>query len=134
MKFLGIDFGLKRIGLALSDSQGKVVLPFTTLKNSKGVENRIKKLVEERKIEAIVIGLPKDLKNNSTSMTQEVEKFAKKLKKILNIPIYFQDEKLTSFEAEERLKHAGIPLKKGKKIIDQLAAVEILEDFLNNHV
>ena len=132
MRYLGIDFGLKRIGLAITDSQGKVVLPLNTLKNDKNVLKNLKDLIEQRKVEAVVVGLPKDLNNRETEITKIVENFAKKLKKVINVPVLFHDERLTSFEAEQKLREAGIPIKKGKKYLDQLAATEILKSFLSS--
>ncbi len=134
MKYLGIDFGTKKIGLAISDSKGKVVLPLTTIPNNKNVFNYIKHLIQERQIDIIVVGLPQDVNNNFTLVTRQAQNFAKKLKKILSMPVITYNEKYTSFEAEEKLKDLGIPFKRGKKYIDQLAAVEILKDYLNNNI
>lgn len=132
MRYLGIDFGLKRIGLAISDKQGKMVFPYKTIikKDNEQLFSELQKIFIKEKIQAIVVGLPQGLNGEFTLSTRQVLNFIHRLNKISSLPVYTINESLSTEEANEKLKKAKVPPKKRKSILDQQAAVIILENFL----
>ncbi|ACV68418.1 Holliday junction resolvase RuvX [Desulfohalobium retbaense] len=132
MRYLGIDFGLKRVGLALSDSQATVVTPLATVQRStrQALFEELLAYIETYAIEAVVIGLPYDLEGTATLTTRQARNFGTSLARRIALPIYYVDEVLTSEFAGEALREAGVPRHKRKDLLDQHAAVAILESFL----
>jgi len=128
---LGLDVGSKRIGVALSDSLTRLPKPLQTLQVSDQIIENIIDLIKQQNASVLVIGLPRNLEGNSTDQTRSVELFARRLRAKIDIPVYFTDEAVTSVQAEAQLRARGRPYAKGD--IDALAAVFILEDFLNAH-
>lgn len=134
MRILGIDHGTVRIGLALSDDMGMFAHPLKTLDTSPTVEEEIATIVQQKRIEEIVIGMPLRMSGERGSAAGRVETFADRLRKVLpdDIRIAFVDERLTSSAAERSLGFEGKKLdREQKKLIDQVAAVAILQDYLN---
>ncbi len=131
MKYLAIDYGEKRIGLAICDDSETIASPLTVIKGPPGVIEKIRRTVEDEKIEAIILGLPLNMDDSEGPQAKLVRKFAAKLKKHIDIPIYFHDERLSSFDAQEKLTAAGFTRKKKKKHLDALAAAAILQSFLD---
>lgn len=133
MKYLAIDYGKVRTGLAVSDPGETCCFPKKTLL-MQGKERFFSELfhcIAEEKIDAIVIGLPLTNQGEDTETTRMVRNMASRLRHRSDLPLYYMEEYLSSAEAEKRLKAAG---KKGKEItqlVDQYAAVIILESFLN---
>ena len=133
-RILGIDHGTVRIGLALSDDLALFANPLKTLDASATVEQEIAEIVRQKRVEEVVIGLPLRMSGERGSATERVEKFAERLQKHLlrEVSIHFVDERLTSQAAEQSL---GLLNKKKtpdeKKLVDQVAAVAILQDYLN---
>jgi len=133
-RILAIDHGTVRIGLALSDELELVANPFKTLDANHEPERAIARIVQEKHIAKIVIGMPFRMDGQRGEAVERVEKFADKLGKELRheIPIEFVDERLSSVEAEASLSRSGITDRKERKeVVDQLAAVVILQDYLN---
>lgn len=133
-RILGIDHGTVRIGLALSDDMGMFANPLKTLDTSPVVEEEIAIIVQQKRIGEIVIGMPLRMSGERGSAAERVEKFADRLRKVLpeDFPIAFADERLTSSAAERSLGFEGKRLdREQKKLIDQVAAVAILQDYLN---
>jgi len=134
-RILGIDHGTVRIGLALSDELGMIAHPLKTLDTSPAAAKEIAAIVQQKRIGEVVIGQPLRMDGHRGSATERVEKFAEQLKKHLpaDVPIIFVDERLSSKEAERSL---GFENKKKtreeKKLVDQIAAVAILQDHLNS--
>lgn len=134
-RILGIDHGTVRIGLALSDDMGMFAHPLRTLDASPTVEQDIATIVQQKRVAEVVIGLPLRMSGERGSATERVEKFADRLRKMLpdSVPIAFADERLTSSAAERSLGFEGKRLdREQKKLIDQVAAVAILQDYLNS--
>lgn len=128
---LGIDYGEKRIGLALSDPQEKLARRFLTLKN-KGCSSTIKelkKIIETEKVEKIVIGIPVGFSGES-EQTRTVKNFISFIEKNINLPLETMNEVLTSRMAQENLIKAG--MKNIKEALDQEAARIILQDYLGS--
>ena len=134
MRYLGIDFGLKRIGLAITDPQGKVALAYKTLhkKNREELFTSILKIIEEKNVQAIVVGLPYGLEGQETLTTRQARNFSQSLKRRTGLPVHTCNEALSSQEAQNRLKAAGIKPGKLKDLLDQESAAVILESFLRS--
>ncbi|MEX2006853.1 MAG: Holliday junction resolvase RuvX [Candidatus Saccharimonadales bacterium] len=122
-QILALDVGTKRVGIARASALAKLPEPLMTVNVSEAF-SAIEKLVQTQPVAAIVIGLPRNLEGQDTAQTASVRQWAKKLKTKFDIPLYLQDEALTSKAAETS--------KVGRSSgIDALAAAIILEDFFN---
>jgi len=130
MRYLAIDYGTKRTGLAICDAAETIASPLAVLHGQKGLLNKIADIVETENAEAVVLGLPLNMTGSESSQTKLVRKFAEQLKKHLSVPVHLQDERLSSFGAIEKLAPADFTRGKIKKRIDAVAAAEILEAFL----
>jgi len=132
MRYLAIDYGTKHTGMAICDPSETIVSPLAVIEGQKDLLDRIVQLVETENVGAIVLGLPLNMDDSAGPQAKLVSQFAEQLKARLSIPIHFQDERLTSFAAEQkvpRFKSAG---KKKQKRLDAIAAAAILEAFLEN--
>ena len=128
--FLALDVGSRRIGLAMADSQVKIAGPFGWLKNNENIVQEITELVLRHDIDTIVVGYPRNQSGEPTKQTEFVEEFVKQFEDIeLDTEIVFQDESLTSVQAEQRLGNKI----KDKGEIDAEAASIILQDFLEEN-
>jgi putative Holliday junction resolvase len=133
MRVLAIDFGSKRIGTAVCDELGLTVRPVETIKRSgasRDVE-RIKSLVRELEVEAVVIGLPLRLDGTSGDAAIAATRFSELLKRDLTVPVYMQDERLSSYEAEQIMAEQRLDRAQRRRRSDELAAMIILRDFLS---
>jgi putative Holliday junction resolvase len=134
-RILAIDHGTVRIGLAISDEMELVASPLMTLDAKQEPEREIMRVVKDKHIGTIVIGMPFHMNGQRGEAAQRVEKFATALGKVLQheVPIEFVDERLSSVEAEASMSRAGITGKRERnEIVDQLAAVVILQNYLNS--
>lgn len=132
MRLLGLDFGTKRIGVALSDEMGWTSQGLTTIErrgNERDVE-RIGQLVQEHQVEGIVLGLPLNMDGSEGKAAEAVRKFKGLLEERLKIAVHLWDERLTSWEAGGILKEAEVKPKKRKQVVDKLAATLILKSYL----
>ena len=128
--FLALDVGSRRIGLAMADSQVKIAVPFGWLKNNENIVQEITELVLRHDIDTIVVGYPRNQSGEPTKQTEFVEEFVRQFEDIeLDTEIVFQDESLTSVQAEQRLGNKI----KDKGEIDAEAASIILQDFLEEN-
>jgi putative holliday junction resolvase len=140
VRALGIDYGERRIGLALSDATGLIASPWKTVANDANIDGAAKRLADEiRTLEAddsglahIVLGLPRRLSGEPNEQTARVQKLASVLKTMIVIPITFQDERLTSHEADARLAAREPDWRRRKAHVDALAAAIILQDYLDS--
>jgi len=136
---LGIDFGFKRIGIATGQTITRSTSALTTLPNEKHNTNwdGINKVIHEWKPDVIVIGLPINKDGTDHAVTKAVRKVARALEETHTIPVHFQDERLSSNEAENVLKHQRATGARKKKVqktdIDQLAAALILQRWLDEN-
>jgi putative Holliday junction resolvase len=128
---LALDVGAKRIGVAATDLGARLPRPLTTITAGDDTAHQVQALVAQHGATALVIGLPRGLDGQETAQTQAVRAFAEQLKADVQLPQYWQDEAVTSRQAEEELKSRGKPYQKGD--IDALSATYILEDFLRDH-
>ncbi|MES2344984.1 MAG: Holliday junction resolvase RuvX [Chlamydiota bacterium] len=135
-RIAGIDFGQKRIGIAVSDERQIFAQPLFCILAEKTVDATIKlihvKLDIYQPLEKIVIGLPLHLNGKESPLSIEVRAFAQKLEEIFQIPIILWDERLTSCQVERTLKEAEFSRKKRSTLIDAMAAAAILQNFLDS--
>ena len=134
-RILCLDYGEKRIGLALSDPLKIIAYPYKTIINSglKNLKYELKKIIDDETIESIVIGLPIGLNGRDTIQTQKVREFRLQILD-LNIPIYFEDERLSSLAAAKSMKMEKIKTGFNKGMIDKRAAAIILQQFLDKKI
>ena len=128
--FLAIDYGRKRIGLAIGEMFPRGMGVVDGSDQEKAID-KIAFLVKENRVQAIVLGMPTRFQGGEGTLASEIKEFGQKLASLADVPIYFEPETLTSFEAAESLKTAGFrhdKLEIGK--IDETAAIIILESFL----
>jgi len=132
MRYLAIDLGDKRTGIAIGDDELRIPQPVCVLEAPIGPRliDEIKNTIRDQDAHAIVIGLPVNMDGSVGQRAELTKTFADQLREVLNVPIHFQDERLTSAAAEEHLHRSGKTHKQKKKIRDALAAAEILNDFL----
>ncbi|MDE5831516.1 MAG: Holliday junction resolvase RuvX [Desulfovibrio sp.] len=133
-KFLGIDYGLERTGLAAADDGGGPAFPLAVLSlknypNRDALIDALAEIAAKEKAEAIVIGLPLDEDGGETERSVIARNFAKRLKSRVDLPFYLVSEYLSSFEAWNELASSGVKFRKRKKVLDQAAAMKILEYF-----
>lgn len=131
MKVLAIDYGQKRVGLALGDTETKLALPFGTLeKNSQQeIVEHLKQLVSEEEIAMIVVGEPITLAGGESEQTKVSRQFAEILKRELVVEVILMDERLTSRQADAVALGAGAPTRNR----DELAAMFLLQDYLDRN-
>jgi putative Holliday junction resolvase len=116
--------------LAICDAAETIASPLTIIHGQKELLKKIADVVGAEDVEAIVLGLPLNMTGSESSQTRLVRKFAEQLKDHLDVPVHFQDERLSSFAADEKLAPAEFTREKRKKRLDAVAAAEILEAFL----
>lgn len=129
-RILGIDYGEKRIGLALSDPLQIIASPYNTIPNNPKLVTKIQSIIKEKDVEIVVVGLPKGMKGQVTASTEKVLEFTEILKQN-NIHFELEDERLTSVSAEKALIKQGIKTGHNKGLIDQTAAAIILQQYLD---
>jgi putative Holliday junction resolvase len=131
---LGIDYGDARIGIAATDDFGILAHPVETIEVAKGdAIGRIGALAEMRKIRTLVVGLPVRMDGSEGDSAKKVRAFADKIRERLpTLPLVFVDETLTTSTASGKLREAGRNAKKQKAVIDQAAAVEILNTWMGD--
>lgn len=130
MRYLGIDYGTKRVGTALSDKLGIIANSYQLLANDQNLIANLTKIINEEQVDAIVMGLPKHMHNELSVTAHEVLSLRDQLA-FLNLPIYFQDERRSTTEAERILVAADLSRQKRKQKIDNLAATIILQTYLD---
>lgn len=135
MKILGIDMGERRIGLALSDPLGYTAQGLNTIqiKNPEDVCDKLMDVIKEKKVELLVFGLPKNMNGTLGPQAKKVQEYADKLKQLSGLPVDFEDERLSTVSAEQVLLMADQSRAKRKKAIDRMAAVIILQSYLDRN-
>ncbi len=132
---MGLDFGKARIGVAFSDLSSTIASA-DHVRKSQGEENDLNyfaNLIKEKSVDKVVFGLPLKTDGTESEMSLIVRSFAEKLEKVSGVQVCFQDERLTSFEAEEYLKEAGIKWEKRKELLDKVSAQIILQNYLDEN-
>lgn len=134
-RYLGLDIGSKRIGVAVTDELGLTVQPVLTLNRRSQTREDIRsiaRLCRRYSVGAIVVGDPLHLSGDVSRQAERVHAFAVELGELTNLPIHFIDERLTSHAAHEILYEVGHKRQKHKQLVDQVAAVLILETFIES--
>lgn len=133
MKALAIDFGERRVGLAISDVDGRLAIPWMTLERQSDnqIIEEVAALVEGESVELIVIGEPRGLDGSSSKQSRRVMSFAGKLGESIDLPIETVNESLTSREADARLREAGFGPQQRRARIDAVAAQILLQEVLD---
>ena len=130
-KFLGLDFGSKRIGIAISDDDGKIAFPKTILNNDKKLFGNLGKIIKLEKISEIVLGESLNYKGEKNEIMKEIERFKSKLAIEFNLPTHFEQEFLSSFQARNEKKSTMKQLNNETMKIDDSAAAIILQSYLD---
>ena len=135
MRIMGLDVGDRNIGVAISDSlmltaQGRPTLRRTSLQADL---QYLQAVAEENEVSKVVVGKPLHMNGQESPQSKKVARFATKLSKTLSLPVILWDERLTSFAAEQHLEEAGLKWRERKKHVDKVAAMFILQDYLDNH-
>lgn len=130
---LGLDVGHKRIGVAGCDRLGMLVTELTTLKRTsfQAVVEALAVLIKERQVTVLVIGLPYTMSGEIGTQAKRVKSFAERLSSVLQLPVEYVDERLTSFQAEQMLLEEGTSPSRNKGLIDRKAAAIILQQWLD---
>jgi putative Holliday junction resolvase len=137
---LGIDYGARRIGLALSDATATLASPWRMLQRPPSEPETLRMLIteisslknEDDGLEAVVVGWPRRLDGSPTDLTPVVQTFAQLLEAQVDVPVILQDERLSSTEAESRLARREKDWRKRKQQLDAAAAAVILQDYLDS--
>jgi putative Holliday junction resolvase len=136
MRIIGLDLGTKTLGVAVSDELGWTAQGIETIKINE--ENRdynfarLTEIINEYSIEKIVLGMPKNMNGSIGPRAEASQKFADILTKKFNLPVILWDERLTTMAAERMLISADVSRKKRKQVIDKMAAVMILQGYLDS--
>lgn len=136
MRIMGLDVGTKTVGVAISDALGWTAQGIETVKINEelgefGIE-RIKELVKEYDVTEFVVGFPKNMNNTVGPRGEASEDYKKLLEETFNMPVKLWDERLTTMAAERMLIEADVSRKKRKLVIDKMAAVMILQGYLDS--
>jgi putative Holliday junction resolvase len=132
-RILGLDLGSKTIGIALSDPLKITSQGLTTLKRTSHSKElaRLKELIREHAVQAVVVGLPKNMDGSIGPQWEKAIREAERLERELDLPVSLWDERLTTVEAEKTLLQADLSRSKRKKVIDKMAAQLILQGYLD---
>ena len=128
---LGIDFGRARIGVAISDELRLLAHPLETIPANKDAGKRIADIVRERKIDKVVVGIPRQMSGEIGTAANEALEFVAKLRALLPCAVETWDERLTTVAANRALRDAGKKMRQTRKFVDQVAAQMILQGYLD---
>lgn len=134
MRYLGLDLGSRTLGVAVSDKTGIIASSLKVIRHNEEYDRLIedvKNLVLELEIDAIVLGFPKNMNNTIGPKGELSLEFKEKLEKNIDIPVYLQDERLSTKSALDTLIQGDVSRKNRKKVVDSLAATIILQTYLD---
>ncbi|MEN2465064.1 Holliday junction resolvase RuvX [Ornithinibacillus sp. FSL M8-0202] len=135
MKIMGLDVGSKTIGVAISDELGWTAQGLTTIKwdenDIHSADSQLKTIIDEHNISKVVIGLPKNMNGTIGERGEASQRFAAYMEEKYNLQTILWDERLTTMAAERVLLEADVSRKKRKKVIDKMAAMMILQGYLD---
>lgn len=134
MRILGLDYGDKRIGVALSDAFGWTAQGAEVIERKKEGDylERIRELVRVHEVGEIVVGLPKNMNGTIGPRGQICMEFAEELRQTLSMPVHLWDERLTTVAAERTLLEADVSRRKRKQVVDKMAAAILLQNYLDS--
>jgi len=130
---IGLDIGEKRIGVAISDALGMMAHPLTTIawKNLPALIISLQDLIRDNDADGLIVGIPLTMKGSASKKTEEIQEISQALKKELDVPVIEIDERLTTKMAERDLHMMNKKPSKNRNMIDQIAAVYILQTYLD---
>ena len=133
MRIMSLDVGSRTIGIACSDAllmtaQGIETIRRTSLEKD---FNRLQDLIAEYEVHELVVGMPKNMNGTKGERAEKTEEFVEKMKKVIDLPVSYWDERLSTVMAERQLIAADVSRKKRKSVIDKMAAVVILQGYLD---
>lgn len=139
---IGIDYGRARIGMSMSDERKIIASPLVTIKAEKKLEDSVAKVAAEITrlgennyvIDEVVVGMPLKMNGGMSTMTDETVKFSELLRELLPCPLVTWDERLTSMQADRSMRDAKLSRKKRAKAIDSVAAVLILQSYIDGQM
>lgn len=130
-KVMAIDPGTKRVGLAISDSAGKVALPLEVVSADTSVD-RIGELVAEHGVTEVIVGLPRTLEGSEGPAAEEARRLSEVLKDSLGVPVALIDERMTTVAATRALREANVSSRRGRTVVDKIAATLLLQSYLDS--
>jgi len=133
MRYLSIDYGNKITGLAICDQTETFVSPLMAIPTSDCLIGKIIEVIKAEDVGALVLGLPLNMDDSVGTQAKKVQAFAEQIKKQIDTPVFFQDERLSTFAAEGKMIDMDLTRKGKKRRIDALAAAEILQAFLDSN-
>ena len=138
MRTLGLDYGSKTVGVAVTDplgltAQGVEIIRRQKENHLRKTYQRIRELCEQYDVEKIVLGLPLNMDDTMGDRAEKTLEFKKELERRLSVPVLLVDERLTTVEAIEIMDDAGIKVNEREKYVDMIAATIILQDYMNSH-
>lgn len=133
MRIMGLDVGSRTIGVACSDAllmtaQGVETIRRTSLEND---FKRLQEIIDEREVSEIVVGLPKNMNGSEGERVEKTKAFVEKMQEVISLPVSYWDERLSTVMATRSLIEADVSRKKRKGIIDKMAAIVILQGYLD---
>ena len=131
---LALDFGRARIGVAISDDLQLLAHPLETIPTKERPESRIARIVDDKNVDHIVVGIPRQMNGRIGTAATEVLQFVEKLRAILPCPVVTWDERLTTAAAHRALRDAGKKTRHTRGYVDQVAAQMILQSYLDSRV
>ena len=136
MRIMGLDFGSRTVGVAISDSllltaQGVEIIRRKEENKLRQTLARIEELIVENEVDEIVLGLPKNMNDTEGVRVELTKEFKEKLERRTGLPVYFWDERLTTMAADRTLEETGVHKEDRKQYLDQVAAVFILQGYLD---
>ena len=133
-RMLGLDFGMRNLGIAVSDELGVTAqgLPTYRRSNKKNDFDHLRRLIRRYGIAEIVLGLPLRMSGDEGVQAEKVREFAAELRRKFKLPVHLFDERLTSVEANRVLRESEMSIRRRAEVVDQLAAVLILQSFLES--
>lgn len=136
MRVIGLDFGTKTVGVALSDEAGIIAQPLVTIERKHASKLRqtyaqIERIIDEQDVGAIVLGYPKNMNNTEGERAEATKQFMEDLERRTGLPVILVDERLTTVEADRILEETGVAVSARKSYIDKMAAAIILQNYLD---
>jgi len=138
VRTLGLDYGSKTVGVAVTDplgltAQGVEIIRRQKENHLRKTYQRIRELCEQYDVEKIVLGLPLNMDDTMGDRAEKTLEFKNELERRLSVPVLLVDERLTTVEAIEIMDDAGIKISEREKYVDMIAATIILQDYMNSH-
>ena len=136
MRIMGLDYGTKTVGVALSDAMLMIAQPYETITRERPAQlrktlQRLEVIIKEQEVGEIVLGLPKNMNNTEGERAAATREFQEMLERRTLLPVYLQDERLTTIEADRILEETGVAHSARKEHIDKIAAAIILQTYLD---